>query len=285
MSASPLIMIGMHRSGTSMVARMLEALGIFVGSDKESNHESMLFLETNEWLLRQGGGAWDVPGPIDHLLADTATRDLVVEYLRHFLGGPRSASYLGWCRYLSYRSVFRIDEPWAWKDPRSTFTLPIWLELFPTARVVYIERHGIDVASSLRRRQNKLREEARRRFRARRPVHAFVPKREGFTDSARCHHLEGGLSLWEEYVERGRAHVERLGERGLFVRYETFLAEPAAELKRIAGFCGLAPSSESIAEAAARVSPERGEAHKTDPELLSFASTVRERLQRYGYDA
>src|SRR5690606_33596327 len=32
---------------------------------------------------------------------------------------------------------------WAWKDPRTSLTLPIWREVFPRAQVVHIIRNGI----------------------------------------------------------------------------------------------------------------------------------------------
>jgi len=62
--AGPLILLGMHRSGTSMAARLLERLGVFMGWRKDSNHEADFFRHANEWLLSQAGGAWDHPEPV-----------------------------------------------------------------------------------------------------------------------------------------------------------------------------------------------------------------------------
>ena len=39
----PIVIIGMHRSGTSIVTRMLEQLGLFVGKKKDMNHEALFF--------------------------------------------------------------------------------------------------------------------------------------------------------------------------------------------------------------------------------------------------
>ncbi len=30
---------------------------------------------------------------------------------------------------------------WGWKDPRNTFTLPMWLSIFPKARVLHVLRN------------------------------------------------------------------------------------------------------------------------------------------------
>ena len=52
----PVIIIGMHRSGTTMITDMLRRLGLFVGNDLEENSESMFFINHNDWLLNQSGG-------------------------------------------------------------------------------------------------------------------------------------------------------------------------------------------------------------------------------------
>ena len=60
----PVILLGMHRSGTAMIARLLDALGLFQGSELQEDHESTWFLEINDLLLRRVNAAWDNPDPI-----------------------------------------------------------------------------------------------------------------------------------------------------------------------------------------------------------------------------
>ena len=67
----PVCIIGMHRSGTSMVANLLRRHGLSLGPDEcllganESNQaghfEHAGFVEINEALLKQLGGSWDNP--------------------------------------------------------------------------------------------------------------------------------------------------------------------------------------------------------------------------------
>ena len=45
----PVIIMGMHRSGTTMLASLLEQLGLFIGTKKQENDES-LFLQVEEGL-------------------------------------------------------------------------------------------------------------------------------------------------------------------------------------------------------------------------------------------
>lgn len=280
---APVIVIGMHRSGTTMIAQMLEALGLFLGRKTDQNWEALFFQRLNTWLLTQSGGAWDHPEPIRHLLACPEVRELVVRHLRFVMGTPGIAAYLGWGGYLRYRSLYRVDVPWGWKDPRNTFTLPMWLHLFPDARVVHVYRHGVDVAQSLKVRAERWRQRVQQQYRTRTPLYLFRPKRGGFTNSIRCHTLEGGLSLWEEYLAEGRAHAAALPGRVLEVRYETFLEDPRRGLESLVRFCELPADARAVERVAAQVRKERAYAYQDSPELREFAARAADRLQRYGY--
>ncbi len=135
---APVIIIGMHRSGTSMIAKMLEDLGLFSGVRKDRNHEAMFFQKLNDWIFRQCGTTWDHPASIQYLMDNRDVRAMVENYTRYTLQTPRSIGYLGWKRYTQYRNISHLDIPWGWKDPRNTYTLPIWMDLFPGARVIHI---------------------------------------------------------------------------------------------------------------------------------------------------
>ncbi len=283
----PIIIIGMHRSGTSLVSRMLETMGLFVGKKKEENNEAIFFQGLNDWILRQSRGAWDYPQPVKQLLKNTEIRLLAEDYLKFMLRSPRVISYLGWRKYLRYRSPFRLDTPWGWKDPRNTFTLPLWLDLFPDAKVIHVYRHGVDVANSLLVRQQKPLKASWERYSKLKKIRAywFCPKRGGFTDTLRCASLEGGFSLWEEYMREAQAHVYELGDKALEVKFEDLLRRPYEILKLLVEFCGLKPSGEALAKAAKQARPDRAYAYCNDQRLKAFAKSVAERLRPYGYDA
>ncbi len=46
-------LMGMHRSGTTFLARLLDRCGLFLGQRLESHHESVFFLHLNECIVRQ----------------------------------------------------------------------------------------------------------------------------------------------------------------------------------------------------------------------------------------
>lgn len=280
---SPVILLGMHRSGTSLVARMLGEIGLFLGWRKDINHEAWFFLRLNDWLLHQCGGAWDQPAPIRYLLANPLGRRVVGDYLRFILDAPRTVTFLGPRQYLHYRSIAALDRPWGWKDPRNTFTLPLWLDLFPDARVVHVYRHGVDVAASLKRRQSESMDQSQRRFRRRRWIYAFAPRWGGFAESWRCAELDSALRLWSEYIHEARAHVAELGDRAMEVRYEDLLESPHRELSMLAAFCSLPASKSAVQRVASQVRPSRALAHQHDPMLRDLAERWREQLRPFGY--
>ena len=97
---APIIVLGMHRSGTTMVARLLSHMGVFMGADVDANHESRLFQGLNDWLLTRAGARWDEPAPFDRMLADARFVAVQADYLATRLAGPARLRYLGWRRSL-----------------------------------------------------------------------------------------------------------------------------------------------------------------------------------------
>jgi len=282
---APIFVLGMHRSGTTMVARLLDELGVFMGWRLQGDHEPIFIVKLNDWLFSQCGGSWDRPLPIRDLIGYAPARALATDYLRAQLAGPRALSFLGPGRFFRHRGIDRIIGAWGWKDPRSTFTLPLWLDLFPEARILHISRHGVDVADSLRRRHEKILARRRARFEKHRRLAGFVAKQAGFTTSLRVATLEGGLALWEEYMAEAGRHVEALGTRALSVRFEDFLANPEQELTKIAAFCELSVSGTEIARATQAVRPERAYSFLQSPEAVRIAERNLARLGEFGYGA
>lgn len=276
----------MHRSGTSMVTRLLESLGLFVGKKRNSNDEAVFFHDINTWLIEQSGGSWDNPTPVLHLLENQKIREQNVHYVADYLmASSRSASFLGWQKYFKYRDPANLDVPWGWKSPLNTYTLPLWLDIFPQAKVLHIYRHGVDVAQSLRYRgrRDMKRSGMQELYYKLKFVHSFMPKTGKFIDSVRCDSLEGGLSLWEEYLTEARGHVRNLGARALELRYEDFLSDPGPALREIVTFCGLPADEASIAAAAKQIKNDRAFAYRSNAELKEFAEKVAPRLVLQNY--
>jgi hypothetical protein len=281
----PVIIIGMHRSGTSMISRMIEALGLFQGKEKDSNNEAFLFQHINDWLLRMSGGAWDYPRPFGLLLENARVRADAVAFIRKRLASRHAISFFGRSSVINFKTPAAVHVPWGWKDPRNTFTLPLWLNIFPNARVIHVLRHGVDVAASLRERNEKILSKAlqspdTKQIIIQNPLYRL---HHSLVSSLRCSSLEGGFSLWEEYLCEARTHVKALKDHAIEFRYEDFLADPIKNLLALVEFCGLRANRESVVRIAEDALTSRAYAYRSKPDLEMFAASVEARLEEFGY--
>ena len=278
----PVVILGMHRSGTSMVSELLDDLGLFVGDQLQDDHESTYFLDLNEQLFSRVGAAWDRPLPVvDFLACDEAVR-MTTAALVADLSSRRVRPFLG-----RRTTLEKFDEPWGWKDPRTCVTLPVWLRVFAGAKLVYLIRNGVDVAKSLMVRERQLLATRVERFDQRMAKHSLRSylDRAGYKGSPRCLTLAGGFGLWAEYVAAAERHLDGVANSVHRVRYEDVLRSPMEHLPALARFCGLDDSSAKIAAAAGRIDGSRAMAFATDPATAAFYQDVRSDpwMVRYGY--
>ncbi len=262
----PVIVAGMHRAGTSLVTRILQQAGLFVGADLDPNTESYFFMDWNNWILEQAGCRWDQP---EAWFLPDIMRDKVTEQLRATLNDRGCCRpYFG--RYARTKTFALVPFAWGWKDPRNTLTLPLWLSLFPDARILVLSRHGLDVAESLRQRTLF----ALSRW----TPTPGTPEDRKITDSSRCCTLEGAFSLWAAYMRAGELLQQMHTDQVLSVRYEDLLSAPEATTQRILSFCGLPARS-----LAWEPRNERLYAYRQSPALCQAAERFEPILSRYGY--
>jgi hypothetical protein len=290
--SEPIVVIGMGRSGTKLLTDALERLGVFMGVSQDMNDEALLFLHANIDLMRSAGARWDAPDAMGPALEDPQTRTRLAAMVEPRLQGFRALSYLGWPRLACFRSVPNQSGLWGWKDPRSTWTLPVWREIFPDLRAVHLLRHGVDVAASLRAvgRSLGMDERARRagvrlgtfRWRGRR-VKRPVFRGRWVEEAARFDTLEPAIDLWSRTVDRARAQMAELGDRAVELRFEDLASNPEPAIRALGRLCGVEPSRAQLDEAAALVDRSRSAAHERDPELREFAEKKAALLGRYGY--
>ncbi len=284
-STDPIIIIGMHRSGTSMITRILKQLGLFVGWKTDINCEAIFFRWLNTWLMGQCGARWDMPAATHYLWENEELLTWIDDYIRFLLDSPRAIQYLGLRRFLATGGITRLKNiPWGWKDPRNTFTLLFWLRIFPGAKVIYIERHGVDVAQSLVVRSQKQFISATNKYSRFRLAVFLRPKRSGFIDSPRSATLEGAVSLWKEYVDQARRALQKLSSnRVLKLRYENVLEDPVQYIQSTVEFCGLDISTKQIEDVVVGINNNRAYSYLAEPELRDFAIDHSEELSKRGY--
>lgn len=278
----------MSRSGTSMLTKMLEGLGLFVGKKLTNNHEAVFFRKINDWLLTQSSAGLEDPGSIKYLLQDKQARALYGEFVEFSMTTPDVISFLGFRNYYQYRTPQNLDIPWGFKDPRNTFTLPFWLDLFPDAKVIHIYRHPLDIAGSLITRRKRGLDRLQSRHTNLKPLYwyylmqKFLMRNRVFVD-IRGGNLEEAFAIWEEYLEQARTHVANLKDRAIEIQYEDFLENPGVILKSTAEFCGLNASDSEIESISSGVNKSRAYAYLNEPELKAYSLQIADRLKTYGY--
>lgn len=138
-SDPPVLIVGMHNSGTSILAEILHEAGVFVCPDM-AHFECRYFTHfLHDDLLLGSRKSWSqLPlMPVEELLQKAPAVQLL-------------ASRMWFPDYL--RSGYDGVSAWGLKDPRLCILLPLYLELFPGARVVYIKRDIDDLCASLLKR-------------------------------------------------------------------------------------------------------------------------------------
>jgi hypothetical protein len=139
----PICIAGMHRSGTSMVARLLQACGLFLGPEEElgfdsnngePHYEHVRFVALNDEILNRLGGSWNNPP----------------EFPAGWEAIPKIETLNRQGKKLIKR--LRVQDYWGWKDPRNSLTLAFWRRLVPNLRLVICLRNPLEVAQSLRKR-------------------------------------------------------------------------------------------------------------------------------------
>jgi hypothetical protein len=296
-SGYPVIIIGSPRSGTTLVARLLQRLGVFQGADLlASVAESVFISRLDGWIVRESGGTIYRPAPVQELLEDARAREIARQFLRNRISSKEVEPFLGPELARRYRSLPEIDIPWGFKDPRATFTAPLWMEVLPQAKIVHVRRHGVDVANSqvaffgtqdaeqmIRSYESTWRRGARIRRRIRKQL--GLP-REVRSEQRLCNaSREGAFRMWETYVSQGLRYVRDLGERADDVKYEDLTSDPESVVHRLAGLCGLTTDGDGVTQAVEMVQSGRRYAFSNDPSSVAFADTVEDRLAALGYSA
>lgn len=206
------LVLGMHRSGTSVLTRSLQALGLGLGNrlsgrlpcNPKGFFEDVDVCTSNELLLDAFGLNWSDPGRPD----PKALRELAMGE-----AGRQAAAIL--------RGKLALSPMFGLKDPRLCRLLPFWRPVFShlgqecglDVRVLFSLRQPCDVALSLAARDRMEAEKA----------HA----------------------LWLNYSLD--ALTGSVGLPCLVVSYERMMDDPAAEVERIGQFLGLEPDPAALA--------------------------------------
>jgi hypothetical protein len=190
------LVLGMHRSGTSVVARGLQCLGVSLGNrlmapqpdNPKGFFEDQDLVDIDDAVLQQLGAAWDDPPPFSEGTL-----------------GVIAAARLGATARQSLSSKVSTATPFAFKDPRLSVLLPFWAPIFQNSQLevsyIVVLRNPLSVAASLRQRN-------------------AIPE-------------DRAMYLWLRYMLATATEVAP-GWPSVFVEYDAVIAHPQVELEKIA---------------------------------------------------
>ncbi len=235
MDVDGIVVLGMHRSGSSLLAELAMRWGAGMPPEAElvpangwnprGYWEPQALVDFNRALLERLDASWLLP-PDPAALVEAAHDAKLVEAARGLLRKARSTG----------------AQPWLWKDPRLPFLLPFWQPIWGRVACLISIRHPQGTLASLRRR-------------------------DGFPETR-------SQLLWQcsyhELLRRLDTEAPRC-----FVRYEALLADPAAESARLADFLdrcfARAPSTETRHAMRGAVQPQLDHSRGVPAEALQPA--------------
>jgi hypothetical protein len=195
LSPNVYLIVGMHRSGTSSIGRLMEAVGFDFGDNLLEGVDSIN--DRGFWEDRE------VVALDEHIFSLYGTRWYDFERLPGKWWEEEKIKDLIGVAETWYREGFSHDKPVAVKDPRFCRLLPFWKRVFlgmgMRPHIIFVMRHPAEVAASLKRR-------------------------DGFS-------LQVGYLLWLAYVIDGLYYSRNLDLA--LVDYETLLSNPEKTVARL----------------------------------------------------
>lgn len=184
------IVAGMHRSSTSLIASLFETAGYWLPDDQlpaaDDNPKGYWEDRRMHLLHRAMLEAYDTAWGFAPRLRKLRRRDLTVpEDLK-----DEAAALV---------AMYAEHVPWIWKNPRATLFLEEWARWFPNATFVICVRRPDAVVDSMLRRGN--------RFRV-----------SGYSWPRRLQRLSRALSVWYSYNLMALRFAKRHPDRAVIVR-------------------------------------------------------------------
>ena len=191
----PIIITGMHRSGTSMITAYLENLGVNVGSDlmnADQNNpkgyfEDVEFLSLQRKMLIAGCKKGDDG---HHDWGFTTGTPLNKSVFENYTSEARKI----------IQSREDLKSTWGWKDPRTSLMLDFWNGLIPNAYYILVFRNPWEVMRSMRNLKAEV-------FQSN-PDYAF--------------------KIWKQYNEALLAFYKENKEKCILISANRFLQKPEA---------------------------------------------------------
>lgn len=213
------IVLGMHRSGTSMIAGILYYLGVYMGEQlmiedpitgptleqPHGYYEDREFMGINTHLLTNARGGWENVPDRDQLLTICKSNNPNLDSLIKKRNEDHSV--------------------WGFKDPRVSLTLLAYIHRLKSLKVVLVTRNREDVIKSLLRREKWLN-----------------PNRAN--------------KLYDDYYHHIWSNLKDFNVDYLTISFKGMTKNSRFHIERIVGYLGLEPTLEQYQRALTHIRPE-----------------------------
>ena len=279
----PIIVIGMHRSGSTLLSKILEELDVFIGNDLDKYAESLFFQQINEWLLLQTRCSWDNPSNIKYI--DNDYKNLLAEIVKYRLLNYKKNTFFGKSKNIK-KDFFKMEHLWGWKDPRNTFTLNIWSQIFQKPLLIHIYRNPVDVANSLSFRENAILANTKIKHKNSKILSYKLPQQALSNISYKSTKLKGGFDLWKEYISQV-LEINENHKNILHISYENLLKNTKQEILRISELLKIEITKEKLLKCNNLIDRNKIVKFTDDIELIEFYKTIKNNdlVKKMGYDS
>ena len=214
-ACNPIIVLGVERSGTSVVAEMIHRWGAYAG-DQEKLHQADAHAPRGYWEYLP---VWDLLEELGEF--ETGATWWALDFQKRMADKASVPTYRSRAMEL-ISEMSQADRPWFWKDPALSHFLPFWQKLWGDVAYVITVRNPHDVAVSWER---------------------FIMPAEL---KGRVSFVTMNLLRWQHMMIQILRHTES-APRKLFVSYEDVMRDPTAEADRLRVFLNATSGVEGAA--------------------------------------
>src|SRR6516164_5774125 len=223
----PVCITGTHRSGTTLVAQLLNACGLRFCSEAGPTAcpkptpgacpDNADFVELNARILSERGASWDLPLRISNSWQNSLKQERI----------KAKAICLD----------FSTSDPWSFRDPCTSLTLPFWTGILRDLKIVVCLRNPLEAAVSLQQERGSS--------------------------------IALGLNLWLTYNRSVLEAARR--DRRIVTHFDAYFNDPEAELFRLASFLDLPVADDQIAPSISTISSALRHARTSIQQVLDAA--------------
>ena len=199
----PIIVLGVERSGTSVVAEMVHRWGAYAGAP-ETLHEADVHAPRGYWEFLP---LWDLLAELGDFASGATWWDRDFQQRIE----DKAADLVYRTKAIELMSQMDKGRPWFWKDPALSHFLPFWKQIWSDAIYIITVRNPLDTAVSWQK--------------------FIMPSNV----KVRISFVAMNLLRWQHMMTLILQHTEDAQHR-LFLGYEDIMREPCVQAKRLAEF-------------------------------------------------